>query len=121
MVATTEDIGIIEKIKLEDIGYDFPTDKTLKPSASLPQILTIDAFAKVERIDIISGGRGYSSAPELIFFDGKTGDQITDLSTKYSLGDSIVTILSNTRGINNAIPSVSVSYTHLTLPTILLV
>ena len=106
LVATTEDIGIIEKVKIEDVGYDFPTDKTLKPSTSLPQILTIDAFAKVERIDIISGGRGYSSAPELIFFDGKTGDQITDLSTKYSLGDSTVTILSNTRGINNATPTV---------------
>jgi len=106
LVSITEDIGIIEKVKIEDIGYDFPTDKTLKPSTSLPQILTIDAFAKVERIDIISGGRGYSSAPELIFFDGKTGDQITDLSTKYSLGDSTVTILSNTRGINNATPTV---------------
>ena len=106
LVSTTEDIGTIEKIKIEDIGYDFPTDKTLKPSTSLPQILNIDAFAKVERIDIISGGRGYSSAPELIFFDGKTGDQITDLSTKYSLGDSTVTILSNTRGINNATPTV---------------
>ena len=106
LVATTEDIGIIEKIKIEDIGYDFPTDKTLKPSASLPQILSIDSFAKVENIDILSGGRGYSSAPELILFDGKTGNQITDLSTKYSLGDSTVTILSNTRGINNATPTV---------------
>ena len=32
-------IGTIEKVKLEDIGYDFPSDKTLKPSASLPQIV----------------------------------------------------------------------------------
>ena len=75
-------------------------------SASLPQIINVDSFAKVERIDIISGGRGYSSAPELLFFDGKTGNQITDISTKYALGDSSVTILSNTRGINNATPTV---------------
>ena len=106
LVSTTEDIGIIEKVKIEDIGYDFPTDKTLKPSVSLPQIITVDSFAKIENISIVSGGRGYSSAPELIFFDGKTGNQITDLSTKYSLGDSTVTILSNTRGINNATPLV---------------
>ena len=61
---------------------------------------------KLKDIDITSGGKGYSSAPELIFFDGKTGNQITDISTKYSLGDSTVTILSNTRGINNSTPSV---------------
>ena len=106
LVSVSEDIGIIEKVKINDVGYDFPTDCTLKPSASLPQIINVDSFAKVENIDIISGGRGYSSAPELIFFDGKTGNQITDISTRYSLGDSSVTILSNTRGINNSTPTV---------------
>ena len=106
LVSVSEDIGVIEKVKINDVGYDFPTDSTLKPSASLPQIINVDSFAKVELIDIVSGGRGYTAAPELLFFDGKTGDQITDISTKYSLGDSEVTILSNTRGINNATPTV---------------
>ena len=106
LVAVSEDIGVIEKVKINDVGYDFPTDGTLKPSASLPQIISVDSFAKIERIDITSGGRGYSSAPELLFFDGKTGNQITDISTKYSLGDPSVTILSNTRGINNSTPLV---------------
>jgi hypothetical protein len=106
LVAVSESIGAIEKVKINDIGYDFPTDSTLKPSASLPQIINVDSFAKFENIDITSGGTGYSSAPDLIFFDGKTGNQITDVSTKYSLGDSTVTILSNTRGINNSTPSV---------------
>ena len=105
-MSVSEDIGIIEKIKIDDVGYDFPTDKTLKPSATLPQIIKVDSFAKIDTIDILSGGRGYTSAPELIFFDGKTGNQITDISTRYSLGDSSVTILSNTRGINNATPLV---------------
>ena len=106
LVSVSEDIGVIEKIKVNDIGYDFPTDKTLKPSASLPQIINVDSFAKIENIDIVSGGRGYSSAPELLFFDGKTGLQITDISAEYSLGDPSVTILSNTRGINNSTPTI---------------
>ena len=106
LVAISADIGTIEKVKINDVGYDFPTDATLKPSASLPQIINVDSFAKVENIDIISGGRGYSSAPELLLFDGKTGDQITDISTRYALGDSSVTILSNTRGINNSTPTI---------------
>ena len=49
LVAVSENIGIIEKIKINDIGYDFPTDSTLKPSVSLPQIINVDSFAKVER------------------------------------------------------------------------
>ena len=106
LVSVSEDIGVIEKVKINDVGYDFPTDSTLKPSASLPQIINVDSFAKVDLIDIVSGGRGYSAAPELLFFDGKTGNQITDISTRYSLGDSSVTILSNTRGINNSTPTV---------------
>ena len=106
LVSVSEDIGVIEKVKINDVGYDFPTDSTLKPSASLPQIINVDSFAKVDFIDIVSGGRGYSAAPELLFFDGKTGNQITDISTRYSLGDSSVTILSNTRGINNSVPTV---------------
>ena len=106
LVAVSNDIGTIEQVKLEDIGYDFPSDSTLKPSASLPQIIKVDSFAKIDFIDITSGGRGYSSAPDLLFFDGKTGEQITDISAEYSLGDSNVTILSNTRGINNSTPSI---------------
>lgn len=106
LISFSDNIGVIEKIRINDIGFDFPTDKTLKPSTSLPQIINIDSFAKIENITITSGGRGYSSAPDLILFDGKTGNEIIDLSTKYSLGDSTVTILSNTRGINNSTPSI---------------
>ena len=73
-------IGIIEKVKLNDIGYDFPTDNTLKPSASLPQIINVDSYAKIDNINITSIGRGYSYAPDLIAFDGKTGEQINDLN-----------------------------------------
>ena len=106
LISFSNNIGVIEKVKINDIGFDFPTDKTLKPSTSLPQIIKVDSFAKIESISITSGGRGYSSAPDLLFFDGKTGNEIIDLSTKYSLGDSAVTILSNTRGINNSTPSI---------------
>ena len=106
LLAISQDIGTIERVKIDDIGFDFPTDKTLKPSASLPQIINIDAFAKIDIIDITSGGRGYTSAPDLLFFDGKTGNQISDIAAEYSLGDSSVTILSNTRGINNATPTI---------------
>ena len=57
LVASSKNIGTIEKVKLNDIGYDFPSDATLKPSASLPQIINVDTFAKIDNIEITSGGR----------------------------------------------------------------
>ena len=105
LAATSDIIGQIEKIKINDIGYDFPTDTTLKPSASLPQIIKVDGFAKINFIGITSAGRGYTSAPKLLAFDGETGSRITDLDLNYNLGDSEVTILRNTSGINNVVPT----------------
>ena len=46
LVAVSENIGVIEKVKINDIGYDFPTDSTLKPSASLPQIISVESVGK---------------------------------------------------------------------------
>ena len=105
LAATSDTIGQIEKIKINDIGYDFPTDNTLKPSATLPQIIKVDGFAKIDSIGITSGGKGYTSAPMLLAFDGETGNRITDLDLHYNLGDTEVTILRNTSGINNVVPT----------------
>ena len=106
IIATSDTIGQIEKIKINDIGYDFPTDNTLKPSATLPQIVKVDSFATFDSIGITSAGRGYTSSPKLLAFDGKTGSLITDLDVRYDLGDTEVTIVRNTKGINNTIPSI---------------
>lgn len=106
IIATSNNIGRIEKVKINDIGYDFPTDKTLLPSASLPQIIKINTYARFDSISILSNGRGYASAPDLIVLDGETNEQITDIDLNYSLGDNNVTILRNTKGMNNVPPTI---------------
>ena len=42
--ALSTSIGKIKKLKVKDIGYDFPSDTTVKPDAALPQIVKIDAL-----------------------------------------------------------------------------
>ncbi|BCU96275.1 MAG: hypothetical protein CM15mV12_0200 [uncultured marine virus] len=51
-----------------------------------------------------SRGRGYTSAPELLVFDGKTREQIEDVELDYKLGDPIVNIRQNTFGMSNLEP-----------------
>ena len=55
-------------------------------------------------IGISSAGRGYSTAPKLLVFDGRTNERITDVDLKYELGDNQVTILRNTKGMSNTTP-----------------
>jgi hypothetical protein len=99
-------IGKIKNLKVKNIGFDFPSDRTIRPSAALPQIIKIDPLTSFESIGISSFGRGYSQAPKLLVFDGKTNDLITDVDLRYNLGDNQVSILKNTFGINNVKPRI---------------
>ena len=38
--------------KMDDVGYDYPTDNTLRPTANLPEILEIESLATFKRIGI---------------------------------------------------------------------
>ena len=104
--ADSNQIGKITKTKIKDIGFDFPSDKTLRPSITLPNIIKIKSLKSFGFIGISSGGRGYSSAPKLLVFDGKTNEQIKDVDLDYKLGDNQVNILKNTKGISNTTPTI---------------
>ena len=104
--AKSTSIGKIKKVKINDIGYNFPTDTTVKPDTILPQICKMDALMSIESIGVTSFGRGYVSAPELLVFDGKTGKRIEDTNLKYTLGNPEVEILKNTTGISNSPPRI---------------
>ena len=97
-MCVSENIGKIEGVIIKDIGYDYPSDMTLKPTAVLPQIIKVDSSAVVDTITVSSNAKGYTSAPKLLTFDGKTNQIVTDLDLRYSVDDNTVTILQNTRG-----------------------
>ena len=99
---SSSSVGKIKTTEIEDIGYTFPSDSTLEPSALLPQIIDIVSLASFKFIGITSGGRGYGVAPKLLIRDGKTKKIITDADLKYSLGDTNVTILKNPTGMTKS-------------------
>ena len=104
--AESNTVGKINKTRIKDIGFDFPSDKTLRPSITLPNVIKIKSLKSFDSIGISSGGKGYSSAPKLLVFDGKTNEQIKDVDLKYSLGDNQVHILKNTKGMSNTVPTI---------------
>jgi hypothetical protein len=64
MVLTTS-IGQIKTVKIEDIGFDYPTDNTLRPTVKLSNILKVERFSSFDSIGITSAGRGYTTPPDL--------------------------------------------------------
>lgn len=101
---SSETIGKINKTKIKDIGFDFSSDKTARPSTSLPQLLKLESLYSIESIGITSFGRGYTSPAKLLVFDGKTKELVSDIDLSYNLRDSNVKILKNTSNLNNSKP-----------------
>ena len=99
-------IGGLKKLNFKDIGFNYPSDKTLNPRVLLPQTIKIDSLASIESVGITSFGRGFNIPPKLIVVDGKTNKVVEDLAFKVTLGNSNVEILQNTNGINNVNPLV---------------
>ena len=86
-------IGQIKKGTIQNIGFNFPSDKTLQPSVGLPQIIEIDDFSTIKSIGITSVGRGYTIAPLPVIVDGKTNKEVKEVELHYDLGDTNVTII----------------------------
>jgi hypothetical protein len=63
--ASSNSIGKIDYIERVKDGFDYPTDPTLKPVLSVPTVCQIKDISRVDNIGIITGGRGYNTAPVL--------------------------------------------------------
>jgi len=106
LIASSSGIGSITKVEIEDIGFDYPSDLSLRPSAKLPEILKIESLSSFKSIGISSVGRNYTIAPNLVAIDSVTNEVISDVDLTYNVGDSQVTILKNTKGISNVTPTI---------------
>lgn len=104
--ANSSDIGKVKRTKINDIGYDFPTDSTLSPSVNLPQVIKIASLASIESIGVSSVGKGYLTSPKLLVFDAETGRLVEDVDLQYDLGTTDIKILKNTYGISNLTPRI---------------
>ena len=99
-------IGKVAKTTLSNIGFNYPADKTLFPTAKLPQVLEVSTFYRFESIGITSFGFGYNTPPNLIVLDGITEKKIDDIELKYNSRDPVVEIIRNSQTLSNATPTI---------------
>lgn len=99
-------IGKVLSTKIENIGFNYPTDNTIRPTTNLPEVLLLESLTSFDEIGISSAGRNYNIAPSLVVLDGLTGNLIDDVDLFYRTGDSKVTIRKNTKGLSNVTPTI---------------
>ena len=104
--AETTSIGKIAKTKLNGIGFDYPTDATLKVIPNLPDIIKVDRLNTLGTVGVSSQGRNYLVSPDLVVLDGYTNEQLYDVDLEYELGDTEVRIIKNTEGIYDLPPRI---------------
>ena len=72
IVAVSTSIGRIKNVRIKDVGYEYPSDKTLTPEAFISPIVKLDNSNTIDEIDIVSGGSRYLTAPDLLLWNDKT-------------------------------------------------
>ena len=123
---SSNSIGEILSTKFEEIGFDYPSDQTLKVVTNTPEVLEVEALQSIKNIIVTSSGKNYLVNPKLVLLDGFTNKVFSDVDLRYNLGDTEVEILRNTNGLYSTTPTIiptrnsngvgisSISYTEST-------
>ena len=103
---SSTNIGSIKKVKIDDIGFEYPADTTLRPSAKLPLVLTINPLSTFKSVGVSSVGINYTLSPKLIVIDSYTNKIVNDVDLEYNINTKKVNIIKNTDGIYNSTPKI---------------
>ena len=69
ILAETESAGKLLTTEILEFGYDHSSDPTLRPEASVPNIITLKDNFSLDSVGITSTGSKYLSAPDLIVYN----------------------------------------------------
>jgi len=108
IIAKSSTIGNINQTRILNEGFEYPSDKTLRPTADIPKLLIIKDANTISGITITNNGRNYLSVPDLIITNSETGEKIdSGLLTANLFGTSVgsVNIVKEPKGL----PSVPVN------------
>ena len=76
IVANSKDIGDVNQLEVLNEGFDYSSDLTLRPLASIPKQLITTNSNIVNGVEVLDGGKNFISAPDLILINKNTGELI---------------------------------------------
>jgi len=124
----------IENTEIINVGFEYPSDKTLRPIADISPVITTKNSNKIIHVEVSSGGENYITAPNLTIVDNETKKAIKSgsleailsqatqsinkveiISTPHGIGECIIFAEDNTNGVQ--ITTVAVGGTIVTNET----
>lgn len=92
-------IGSIKTITINDIGFEYSTDQTVKPKLNLPKIIKVEPLYTIERIEVINTPVTYYTPPQLVLIDNFNNKPLLESVFDYSPTQQTVSIVKNTQEI----------------------
>lgn len=106
LLADSSDIGSVKSSRFNDIGFNYPTDNTVRVTANPPEIIEVESLYSIDEIGITSAGRNYLIPAELVCIDGYTNKVIPEVQLDYELGDTQVSVLRNVFNLYDVEPRI---------------
>ncbi len=103
--STTDNIGKVFKVKIEDIGFSYLIDNTLRPTVKFPYIATVNLNYTLDEIQVLGIGTNYTIFPNLLVKDSVT-NRILDAKLEYVPETNQIKILKNAFNISNVPPKI---------------
>ena len=105
ILCLSSSINNINKVRITDPGFDYHSDKTLRPEARLSPTVTLINSDSITNIEVVDGGSNYIDAPDLVVIDPDTGTLTNDqgvIQVKLAANSiSKVNLLESPRGLTS--------------------
>ena len=85
IIPKSNTIGNIKTISISNEGFEYSSDKTLKPTAYISPQITLESNNLISNVEVIDGGKYYVSSPDLIVIDNTTRTKINNGYLKANL------------------------------------
>ena len=102
----SNDIGNIKDIRILDQGFEYSSDKTLRPAALISPLLTLVDNTEISNVEILFAGKKYTSSPDIVVFNPVSKEIINSGSIRvnvYSSALSDIEIVERPKGLNSTI------------------
>ena len=99
-------IGDIREFKILDQGFEYSSDKTLRPDSLISPRLDLVNNNEIYGVDILFAGKKYTSSPDIVIFNPVTKQVINSGSLKanvYSSSIRDVEIVETPKGLNSVL------------------
>ncbi|MEY3470455.1 MAG: Prochlorococcus phage, partial [Actinomycetota bacterium] len=76
VIPKSDTIGKVNEIRIVNEGFEYSSDKTLRPQALVPRFAFIKNSNTINNIFVTDGGKNYISPPNLVIINSETREKI---------------------------------------------